>query len=301
MVFRQIFILGAGAIGSVFGALLSENNNVLLIGNKMHIEKIREKGLEIVGDINRTFYIDVASRIEVVPHGSLIILTTKAYDSVNAVKPIKPLLREDSVILVLQNGLGNEEIVKEAVGNKIRIFRGITSMAAETLGYGKVKFWLGETIIENSPITRDIMKIFNESGLKTRLADDIKIEVWRKLVLNCVINPLTAILRVRNNEIYIDELKWVRRKVAEECIRVGEAEGIVFESDFIDEIDRKIMRYTNLSSMLQDIIKCKKTEIDFLNGKIIELGNLHGISTPVNKTLYHLIKFMEVGKCSSMK
>lgn len=297
MEFNQIFILGAGAIGSIYGAFLSEKNDVVLVGNKNHVKAIREKGLQIIGEVSKNFKVRAETNISEIPTKALIILTTKAYDSERAVESIKGLLRDDTVILILQNGLGNEEIVKRVVGEKAKVYRGITGMAAELLEYGKVRFWNGETILEKSSTTREIAKIFNESGLRTILAEDIRKEVWRKLVLNCVINPLTAIFGVRNCEICKEELKWVRRGIIKECMEVGRAEKIEFEPNFEEEIERKIRKYTNFSSMYQDISKGKKTEIEFLNGKIVELGRSHGIETPVNETIFHLIKFLEVKKC----
>ena len=298
--FNKIFILGAGAIGSVYGAFLSEKNNVVLVGNKNHVRVIREKGLQMVGEVNKNFKVKAETRISEIPTKALVVLTTKAYDSERAVESIKGLLKEDTVILVLQNGLGNEKIVKKIVGEKVKVFRGITSMAAEFLEFGKVRFWNGETILEKSLVTRKIAEIFNESGLKTFLAEDIRKEVWKKLVLNCVVNPLTAIFGVRNCEICGEELKWIRHEIIKECMEVGKAEKIEFEPNFEEEIERKIGKYTNFSSMYQDILKGKKTEIDFLNGKIVELGRFHGIKTPVNETIFHLIKFLEVRKCGLM-
>jgi 2-dehydropantoate 2-reductase len=107
---------------------------------------------------------------------------------------------------------------------------------------------------------------------------------------------LTAILRVRNNEIGATSLKEIRQGIIEECSLVAEAEGVHFEQGLETEVDRKIRGYTNYSSMYQDVAKGKKTEIDFLNGKIVELGRKHGIRTPVNETLVGLIRFMEARK-----
>lgn len=290
--FNKIFVLGAGAIGSVYGALLSKWNDVTLIGNKAHIDAVNSKGLSISGDINKTFYLKADIKIREIPEKTLIILTTKAYDSAKAIKRIKKLLKKDTVILILQNGIGNEEIVKQAASGEVRILRGITTMAAEFFEPGKIRFWSGETILEQSKVAEKIAGIFNECTLKTRLSNDINKEAWNKLVVNCAINPLTALLRVRNYEIAVDSLKTVRYEIVRECVEVGKAEGITFP-DLQKSIDKEISNYTNFSSMCQDIMKGNRTEIDFLNGKIVELGRKHHIPTPVNETLVCLIKFLE--------
>jgi 2-dehydropantoate 2-reductase len=293
MNFNKIFILGAGAIGSVYGAFLSKRNDVTLIGNKAHVNAVNSKGLSVSGDVNETFYLKADIEISEVPEKTLIILTTKAYDSAKTIKGIKKLLKRDTVVLILQNGLGNEETVKRAAGDKAKILRGITTMAAEFFEPGKIRFWNGETIIEQNEIVEKIAEIFNGSTLKVRLSNDVNEEVWNKLVVNCVVNPLSALFRVKNCELVSDSLKTVRHEIVRECVEVGKAEGIPFPEDLEKKIDKEIFKYTNFSSMCQDLMKSQKTEIDFLNGKVVELGRKHHISTPVNETLVCLIKFVE--------
>jgi 2-dehydropantoate 2-reductase len=291
--FNKIFILGAGAIGSVIGALLSKKNDVTLIGNEAHVDAVRSKGLLVSSNINETFRLEADAQIREIPQRTLIFLTTKAYDSEKAVEGISRLLRKDTVILVLQNGLENEEIVKRAVGHKAKVLRGITSMAAEFFQAGEVKYWTGETAIERDGVGEEIAAVMNNSGLETRVSKNINNETWRKIVLNSVINPLTAIFRVRNREIFTQPLAEVRHQIIRECVQVGNAEGVTFPKDLEKEIGKEIISYANYSSMCQDIMRGKRTEIDFLNGRIVELGARHHILTPVNETLVHLIKFLE--------
>jgi len=289
---EKVFVLGAGAIGSLYGALLSKGKDVTLVGNKAHVEAIRGRGLQLIGEINQTFNVNADTKIREIPPHTLILLTTKAQDSAKAVNQIKRSLKRDTIILVLQNGLGNEEKVKELVNNKVQVLRGLTTMAAEFLEPGKIRVWKGETVIGDSETASEIASLFNSCGLETRVSKKMEGEVWKKLVLNCIVNPLTAIFHVRNNKIVSENLRWIRREVARECIEVAKAEGVNLEIE-TEELDRKILSYTNLSSMCQDILKKKRTEIDFLNGKIVELGRKHGIQTPVNQTLTCLVKFLE--------
>ena len=293
MSFNRTFILGAGAIGSIYGALLSEKTDVSLVGNKAHIEAIKTDGLTIAGDMQKVFFPTAITKIKNIPEKSLILLTTKAYDSAEAIKTISKLLKKDTVILVLQNGIGNEEIVRNLAAQKCTVLRGLTTMAGEFLRPGWIKFWNGETIIESDGDSGKIVNIFNQCDLKSRLSDNINLEVWNKLVVNCVVNPLTALLHVRNCKILEESLRNVRHSIVRECIKVAEAEGIVLSKHLAGRIDRQIAHYYNLSSMYQDIIKGNRTEIDFLNGKIVELGKKHLIQTPVNETLVSLIKFLE--------
>lgn len=296
MSFDKIFVLGAGAIGSSYGALLSRKNDVTLIGNENHVDAIISRGLTLSGDVQKEFFIKAETKIREVPSNTLILLTTKAHDSEKAITEIKGLLKDDTVILILQNGLGNKELVKRIVRDEIQIVRGLVKSAAEFLEPGKIAFWNGETILEQTKMSKRIVWLFNESGLRTRISNEMDEEMWNKLVVNCVVNPITAILRVRDNEVAVDSLRQLRHGIVEECVKVGKCEGIVFQLDLREAIEKDIMKFTNFSSMCQDIMKRKKTEIDFLNGKIVELGKKHNIPTPINEAMTCLIKFLEENK-----
>jgi 2-dehydropantoate 2-reductase len=291
--FDKTFILGAGAIGSVYGALLSSKHDVILVGNKTHAKAINSQGLSIVGSVNEDLQLKADTKIHNIPDRTLVILTTKSYDTARALRGIKSLLKNDTVILILQNGLGNEEVARSIIGNKYRILRGVTTMAAELSKPGEVRYWKGETIIGQDKFAREIVEMFKECKLETRFSDSIDSDVWIKLVVNCVVNPLTAILRVTDGAIVVNSLKTVRHEIVKECAKVAEAERMTLPADLEQRIDKQVVNYTNFSSMYQDIVKGKKTEIDFLNGKIVGLGAKHHISTPVNTTLVCFMKFLE--------
>ena len=291
--FNRIFILGAGAIGSVVGALLSRENEVTLIGNTTQVDAINSKGLSVLGDVHQTFHLPADTQIREIPKKTLIFLTTKAYDSENAMRGIANLLKEDTVILVLQNGLGNEDIVKRTVNDKVEVLRAITTMAGEFFKAGEVRHWKGETFIEEGTSSMDIADLLKACGLKAIVCKNIGEKIWYKVVVNSVVNPLTAIFHVRNREIGTQTLAPVRHQITIECVNVGNAEGITFPQDLETWIEKEIAGYTNFSSMYQDLTKGKKTEIDFLNGKIVELGGKHNISTPVNEAITSFIKFLE--------
>ncbi len=295
MSFSKIFVLGGGAIGSCYGALLSRMNDVTLIGNKAHVAAVNSKGLTLSGDVEGEFFIKAETKIKEISKNTLILLTTKAHDSARAIEGIKGLLKKDTVVLILQNGLGNKELVEKMVG-KIQVVRGLVKIAAEFLEPGRVSFWKGETVLERTDIGERIVVLFTESGLKARVSKEMDRELWNKLIVNCVANPLTAILQVRDNEIAADSLKPLRHGIVEECVAVGECEGIAFQPNLKESVDKEISKYANFSSMCQDITKGKRTEIDFLNGKIAELGRKHNIPTPLNEAMICLIKFLEENK-----
>jgi len=244
--------------------------------------------------VKKVFFPTATTEIKSIPEKALILLTTKAYDSKEAIRKIMTLLKKDTVILVLQNGIGNEEIVRQLVAEKDSVLRGLTTMAAEFLKPGRIRFWSGETIIESrGGDSGKIVNIFNRCGLKSQLSEDISREVWNKLVVNCVVNPLTALFHVQDCKILEESLKNVRHSIVRECVKVAKAEGIALPQHLARRIDKQLVHYTNFSSMYQDIAKGNRTEIDFLNGKIVELAKKHHIQTPVNEMLVSFIRFLE--------
>jgi len=292
---ERVIVIGAGAIGSYYGALLSKRSDVLLVGRSPHVEAINSKGLVLSGEVEGVFKVEATTDVYEVPSSSLILLTTKAYDSEEAISSIKDLLGKNVAIVVLQNGLGNEEIVKEVIGEKAEVVRAFTTSGVEFTEPGRITVKLvGETILEGGKTGERIARLFNSCGLKTRLSDNMALELWSKLTMNCVINPLSAILRVPDKEIAADSLFVLRRRIVEECISVGRAEGIELDMSILESLEGVIPTYENYSSMCQDLMKGKRTEIDFLNGKVVEVGRRHGIPTPVNETITSLIKFLEV-------
>jgi 2-dehydropantoate 2-reductase len=247
----------------------------------------------ISGDIEGTFHLKADTRIRSIPEKALVVLTTKVQDSAKAIEGIRNLFKKDTIVLILQNGLGNEDIVRSVAGSQVRILRGVLKVSAEFSAPGEVKFWNGKTIIGQDEDASEIVDVLNRSGLEARLSENIAKDVWNKLVFNCVVNPLTAILRVRDGDIITDSLKRVRSEIVSECVAVAKTEGMALSADLREKIDRSVAGYGNFSSTYQDIVRGRKTEIDFLNGKIVELGKKHNIPTPVNATLTSLIKYLE--------
>jgi len=293
MAFQKIFILGAGAVGSCYGALLSGANDVTLIGRLPHVDAIRSGGLVLDGDIKGRFHLKAESSISDIPAGSLILLTMKAQDAGKACEALRPMLRGDTVLLALQNGLGIKELVQRAIAGKARVARGLVLMAAEFFEPGKITYWRGPTILEKTEIGMEIQALFEGSGLQTEVASDIRAQEWNKLVINCIVNPISAILRVRDHEAAAPALSGTRHAIIRECASVAEAEGVHLDGRLEEDMELRIKSYRNYSSMYQDMAKGKATEIGFLNAKIVELGREHGIDAPVNGALTELIRFME--------
>jgi len=289
----KIIILGAGAIGSLYGAKLSKINDVTLVSRQEHVDKINEDGLKITGEENNTYKLKATTTINKIEDNTLIILTTKVTSSKKAIEPIINLIKKDTIILCLQNGLRSEDIVKEIIGERCTVIRGITAVGATFLDVGIVQFNnLSYTKIEKSSVSQYLADNFNKCGLKANVSENLKEDVWRKLIVNCVLNPMSAILRVDNNGISDEKLDPIKKVIVNECLKVAEKDDVRLNID-VEMINKGIKGSRNLSSMHQDLIKGKKTEIDYLNGAVIELGKKYGIKCLVNEGLVMVIKGME--------
>ena len=293
----SIIIFGAGAIGSLYGAKLSKLNDVLLIGRESHVNAINKNGLATRGMENQNYKLKASAKIDKIDDSSLILLTTKVHGSRNAINSIEDLIRKDTIIMCIQNGLGSENIVKEIIKGKCLVLRGVTNFGAAFLEDGVIEYnTYGYTAIENSPASSIIAENFTKCGLNTHTSKNIKEDIWKKLILNCVLNPITAILGIRNGEIADERLNPLKKLVINECLKVAEKNGVKFDFDFLKSLNEGIKNSKNISSMQQDLLKGRKTEIDYLNLAVAELGRRHGIKCPVNESLAAIIREMESKK-----
>src|ERR1041384_263001 len=191
----EIIVLGAGAIGSLYAAKLAGANKVTLIGRAAHIAAINADGLRIEGRESQTIRLRAAIAIDTIDPDTLIILATKVPDSAAALAPIASLVREDTTILCLQNGLGSERVARVALRDRGVVLRGISQFGAIFKEPGVIQFMApGYTLIESHERSARIAGIFTEAGLDGRVSRNIEADVWHKLVINCVVNPITTIL-----------------------------------------------------------------------------------------------------------
>ena len=287
-------MLGAGAIGSLYGAKLAADNDVTLIGRAEHVAAINSHGLRIEGIESQVVRVRAATALDHLGPEALIVLTTKVPDSAAALRPIAPLVRDDTTILCLQNGIGSERITRTAIGDRGIVLRGITQFGAIFKAPGVIQFMArGYTLIEHHERSARLAGILSGAGLDCRVSSDIGADVWHKLVINCVVNPITAILGCEVGGIANPQLEPFKRLVIKECIAVAAAEGVTFETDFMQEIDDVFRPSHNIASMLQDLRRGRPTEIDYMNGAVAVLGAQHGVDCPVNAALTAIIKAME--------
>lgn len=290
----HIVVIGAGAIGSVYGAKLSARHEVTLVGRLDHVRAIQQNGLRLEGGTTGTYAVHATTRLETVAPGSLVLVTTKVNDTAAAMAPVAPLLPADATILCVQNGLYSERIVRGLVGSEIVTLRAITQFGGSVRTPGVVSDVVnGYTLVEPHGRAADLAAVLTESGLDGRVTGDIKRDMWRKVIFNCVINPITAIVGSPVGGISAPGLVPLKRLVIDECLAVARADGVEFDVDFVEVIDEIFGALTNVASTLQDLSKGRRTEIDHLNAAVAALGAGYGIDCPVNRALTAIIKSLE--------
>jgi 2-dehydropantoate 2-reductase len=291
----QIVILGAGAIGSIYGAKLSKQHHVTLVGGAAHVEAIRRDGLVMQGLLSETLHLPAVTHLDRIEPGTLILLTTKVNNNVAAIEPIVPLLPpRDVTILCVQNGLYSEELVKNLVKGRAVVLRAITQVGGVLVRPGVVDNTVaGYTLVEQHEQAPAIAAVLTAAGLDGRIIPDIKKEMWRKAVFNCVINPTTSLLGCEVGGIADPRLNDLKRAIIDECLAVARADGVSFEEDFVALIDRVFAGARTIASMRQDLMKGRKTEIDHMNGAVARLGETFGLPCPVNAAMTTMIRYLE--------
>jgi 2-dehydropantoate 2-reductase len=293
----NIIVLGAGAIGSVYGARLSKFHDVTLVGGASHVEAIQRDGLVMQGHVAETLWLPAFTSVPAIAPGTLILLTTKVNNNVAAVQPIVDLLPADVTIVCVQNGLYSEDLVKELVGDRALVLRAITQVGGVLVRPGVVDNTVaGYTLLESHERSPRIAALLSEAGLDGRIIPDIKREMWRKVIFNCVINPTTALLASEVGAIVDPQLNGLKRQIIDECVAVAKADGVTFDEDFVALIDRVFAGARTIASMRQDRLKGRKTEIDHMSGAVVTLGEKYGIACPVNAAMTTMIRYLETNK-----
>jgi 2-dehydropantoate 2-reductase len=238
--------------------------------------------------------IRAAPAVTQISANALILLTTKVTATAAALEPIAPLVRDDTTILCLQNGLGSEKIARTVLRGRGVVLRGITQFGAIFEKPGAIKYMAaGYTVIEQHPRSDRVADALTAAGLHCRISPNIVAEVWHKTVFNCVVNPITAMLGCEVGGIAQPGLDRLKQLVIDECGAVAVTQGVTFDVDFMREINETFAPSRNIASMQQDLLQGRPTEIDYMNGAVAALGAEHGVPCPVNRALTAIIKAME--------
>ena len=299
-------VIGAGAMGSLFGGLLAEGGmDVTLVDVwPEHVEAINSNGLKMVGYGGDRF---IPVKATAQPAGlapvDIVFVQCKAAATKSAVAGAANLIGSETVVVSFQNGLGNEELLVEVLGEE-RVLGGLTAQGASmeapgvVRNYAELPSYVGEMQGGLSDRTTRVAQVLTRHGLPTEASADIRLDIWKKLMANVGVSPTSGIANlpvgkvmdvpVMRDTIFaaIDEAAAVARKVGV-AIDVAEAREVLLK------VTGDGGTGDNKSSLCNDILNRRPTEIDFINGAIVRLGEVHGVPTPVNKTLVAAVKALE--------
>ena len=301
----KIAIVGAGAMGCLYGAKLSTTGNEvwLLDVAEENVKAIVENGVAVEDNGDWTVYRNLNATMspEDVGPAEMAIICVKSNYTKEAIVGNRDVFGRGSVALTLQNGLGNVEAISEVIGSE-NVIAGTTGHGATVLGCGQVrhagrgKTSIGELDGRMTGRLREIEHVLEEAGFETECSINVMGILWDKLLVNVGINALTAICRVENGRIAESEdLAGLLEAAVREGEEVARAKGIVLNVDDAVVHAKEACRATamNKSSMLQDILNGRRTEIEMINGAVEREGKGVGIKTPVNMVLTRLVRFEE--------
>jgi 2-dehydropantoate 2-reductase len=295
----EILVFGAGSLGSLVGGLLSRTHEVTLVGHDPHAATVEADGLRITGvetiEVSPSATTDAAGA-----SADLAVVTVKAYDTAAAARTLAT--GDYDAVCSLQNGMGNEGVLAEAVDAPV--LAGTVTCGAELVGPGHVE-WTGHGTItlgawrpaDDATLAERIATAFRAADLEATATTDVRRRLWEKLAVNAAINPVTALARVENGELRSGGLADLARTAAAETAAVARASGVDLPAESVREAVDTVVRETarNRSSMHRDVARGRRTEIDAINGYVVERADATDTPVPVNRTLATLIRGWEAG------
>ncbi len=291
--------MGAGALGSLVGAMLSRRHEVVLVGRREHVEAVRARGLRVTGLTRMLARPEASTRASALDGCELVLLTVKAYDTYRAARSVARAA-PGTLLLSLQNGMDNADKLRRAAPG-MRTCLALTSMGVTYLGPGRVRHagagstQLGALTASRAQTMRAAREL-TEGGLHVGLVGDIGAHVWLKGIVNHCINPLTVIHACRNGRLlavggYREEM----RALCAEALAVAAVERVRLpHPDPMGRVE-EVARLTaaNRSSMLQDVDRGRRTEIRSITGHIVRLGASHGLPMPASRAALRKVALIE--------
>ena len=298
----NFLVVGPGAMGCLFAGRLKQAGHEVIIADHRpeRADFINKNGLLIEGSAGKERVHVRAITGRVTEETDVALICVKSNQTKEAAEEISSRLDLRAVVLTLQNGLGNFELLEEVFG-KGRVLGGVTSEGATLLGPGHARHaGQGKTIIgpagpADGPAAK-IVSAFEGAGFDTHSSDEVENLIWGKLLVNVGINALTAITRLKNGRLpAIEGARTVMRMAVGEAESVAHARGINLPYPNPFERVLEVCRGTaeNKASMLQDVLGERITEIQFINGAIVSEGKKAGIPTPVNLTLTSIVSAIQ--------
>lgn len=306
----RILIAGTGAVGGFFGAALARaGHDVTFLARGANLAALRASGLT-VESVDGDFHVSRITAVDDVgglaPFG-LVLFTVKSYDTVAVARQIASVVREDTVVLSLQNGVENETSLASVL-DLPPLMGAMTEIGAELVAPGVVRhvaegtIFFGELTGHESPRGRNLATLFTEAGVRHRFTREIAVQLWGKLMWNASHNAVTAITHTTAGAAAkIPETAEVLRAAMHEVVAVARAQGILLDPARVETTVAFSRDHLGAlrTSMLQDLERGRRLEYEAINGAVVRFGEAVGVPTPVNRTLYGLLAALDPARTDS--
>lgn len=306
----NIAVLGAGAMGSLFGyKLKKDGHNVCLIDIwKDHVAAVNQHGLtiETPDGATDTIPIPMVEHPEEVPAVmkepvELIIVFVKGTATDSAIRQAACIVSKDTKVITLQNGVGNADVLAKYIPAN-QVYFGTTTVGATIKSAGHVMYYPAQKETCTHIATMDgsvtagieaVASAFTKAGLTTIVSSETEALVWKKLVVNCIGNPMSVVTRLYSNVLCSDDDNTILTKqIIDEACAVAQKKGLPITPDQFDWVIPFTSKLERFPSMGYDAMNKMPTEIETINGAVVREGKRLGVPTPVNETLYHLVRLI---------
>ncbi len=302
----KIAVVGAGALGCVFGAALTRagNETWLVSRSAERAAALCRDGL-VVEDAAGTRVVPIRATAEPaeVGHVDLVVVLVKSFDTAAAMTAALPVVGPRTLVMSLQNGMGNEEVLASIVGAE-RLLAGRTYVGGVLLAPGRIRAdsagkatVIGDLDRPAGPRPRAVAECFTDAGLSTRVVDDVRAMIWDKLLVNVATGAVTAITGLTYGQLYTEPaLRETSLAAVREAIAVARAGGIDLTLTVPEQawtLAAEGLSPDFMTSMLQSVRAGRRTEIDVINGAVVRAGAEWGVPTPVNDTLVACVTGIE--------
>ncbi|SFC26665.1 ketopantoate reductase [Halobiforma haloterrestris] len=294
-------VFGAGSLGSLVGGLLAREHDVTLVAREDHARAVRESGLRVCGEFDE----------RVVPNATtdgrnlaadLAVVAVKSFDTASAAAALAT--GSFDAVLSLQNGMGNEAVLAERLEPGTPVLAGTATYGAvlrepgvvECTGRGEIV--LGDRDGGASDRANAVGEAFTAAGLETAVVDDMPRWLWEKLAVNAGINPVTALTGTTNGAVLEPPARDLARAATREAARVARERGVALSNREAVDAMETVAEATaaNTSSMAQDLRQERRTEIDAINGYVVDRAAESGLEVPTNRHLTALVRTWEEGR-----
>jgi 2-dehydropantoate 2-reductase len=293
----RVVVYGAGAVGSLFAALLARARvEVVVVASPQHARAIQEDGIQLEGSVEGTWKVTAVEDLAGPFAAEMVLLTVKSFDLDRATRRLASVLARPAPILLPQNGLGIEAIVRNAFKESAEgrttspLVRAVNTLPATFVSPGRVRYAGSGEIRLPEPrgeeaddrAIRGFYALFERAGLPVRYVRDFDNALWTKAVVNAAINPLTAAFSVRNGALSAPPYRALAETLIEEGVQAARAAGHALDPTAVREELWRTVEATaaNRSSMLQDVDRGRPTEIDVISGALYNAGRARGLAMP---------------------